>query len=78
MVFAMMFDRTDEVRFTHSPTGGGMTGDQTNPAWDFQFVLRDCPVDVEQTLRVRVVYKPWVDERDIVQEFERWDPLVVE
>ncbi len=78
MVFAMMFDRSDEVRFSHSPTGGGMTGERVNPAWDFQFVMQDCPLNVEQTLRARMVYKPWVDERDIVQEFERWDPLVVE
>ncbi len=74
MVYAIMFDRSDQVRFTHSPSGGGVG----NPAWDFQFVIRNCEVDREYQLRARVVYKRWVDREDIRREYERWDPLLGE
>ncbi|MCD6361339.1 MAG: hypothetical protein J7M38_10805 [Armatimonadetes bacterium] len=78
MVFALMFDLTEEVRLTHSPSGGGRSGQRFNPAWDFQLVIPECRVGHEYVLRARAVYKPWVDARDILQEFERWDPLLVE
>jgi len=72
MVFAMMFEPGHDVRFTHSPSGGG----QSNPAWDFQWVLHEPQVDEEHHLRARAIYKPWENERDIMREFERWDPLL--
>ena len=74
MVYAIMFDDSRRVRFTHSPSGGGVG----NPAWDFQFVIADCEVDREYQLRARVIYKPWVDREDIRREYERWDPLLGE
>jgi hypothetical protein len=74
MVYAIMFDRTESVRFTHSPTGGG----QGNPAWDFQLVINHCAVDREYVMRARVVYTRWVDQDDILREYERWDPLLAE
>lgn len=72
MVFALMFERGHDVRFTHSPTGGG----GGNPAWDFQWVLHEPQVDREYHLRARAIYKPWESEMDIWREFERWDPLL--
>ncbi len=78
MVYALMFDLTDEVRFTHSPTGGGTTDAGPNPAWDFQLVVPDCTVDHEYVLHARVIYKPYVNEKDIIAEYESWDPLLVE
>ena len=72
MVFALMFEPGHDVRFTHSPGGGG-TG---NPAWDFQWVIHEPLVDEEHRLRARAIYKPWESERDIVREFEHWDPLL--
>jgi hypothetical protein len=40
-IFILMFDRTAGVRFTHSPSGGGLNKPRqtTNPAWDFQYVI---------------------------------------
>lgn len=72
MVFALMFEAGHDVRFTHSPTGGG----DGNPAWDFQWVLHEPQVDEEHHLRARALFKPWENERDIWREFERWDPLL--
>lgn len=71
MVFALMFDDAEQVRLTHSPTGGG----QGNPAWDFQWVLREPVVNHEYVLRARALYKPWVRADDIWREFQSWDPL---
>ncbi len=72
MVFALMFEKGHDVRFTHSPTGGG----EANPAWDFQWVLHEPQVDEEYHLRARAVYRPWEHEREIRREFEHWDPLI--
>ncbi len=72
MVFALMFEEGHDVRFTHSPTGGG----EGNPAWDFQWVVHEPEVDEEHRLRARAIYRPWEHERDVWREFERWDPLV--
>ncbi|MGC9318840.1 MAG: hypothetical protein ACP5KN_12485, partial [Armatimonadota bacterium] len=72
MVFALMFEDDHDVRFTHSPTGGG----DGNPAWDFQWVLHEPEVDVEYLLRARAVYRPWVSEDDIWREYQSWDPLL--
>ena len=49
-----------------------------NPAWDFQLVIPGCQVGEEHVLHARAVYKPWEDERDIVFEYEKWDPQMVE
>jgi hypothetical protein len=37
----VMFDRSENIRFSHSPSGGGFNKDAetTNPAWDFQFII---------------------------------------
>ena len=78
MVYAVMFDLTDEARFTHSPSGGGKSPSAPNPAWDFQMVIPRCEVDQEYLMHARVVYKRWVDERDLLKEYESWDPLMVE
>lgn len=73
MVFALMFDQSDDVRLTHSPTGGG---GGVNPAWDFQWVLRQPVIDQEYHLRARALYKPWVGADDVLREYESWDPLL--
>lgn len=72
MVYALMFEAGHDVRFTHSPGGGG----EGNPAWDFQWVIHQPRVDEEHRLRARALFKPWENERDIWREFERWDPLL--
>jgi hypothetical protein len=70
MVFILIFDRTDGIRFTHSPSGGGQTskGDDTNPAWDFQWVHPKFEVGKSYTLEYRVVYKLWNGREDVLEE----------
>jgi hypothetical protein len=70
MVFAYLFDTHDDqvIRFSQSPTGGG----DTNPAWDFQFLIPDFEVDREYGFKCRLVYKKFIDAEDIRHEFKQW------
>ena len=68
MVYQVMFDDPERVRFSQSPTGGGAT----NPAWDWQFVIRDYGVGKLYRLRARVAYKKFVGPDDCLSEYERW------
>jgi len=68
MVYQVMFDSPERVRFSQSPSGGGAT----NPAWDWQFVIRNYKVGRLYRLRARVVYKRFVSRDDCLSEYERW------
>jgi hypothetical protein len=48
-IFILMFDPTEGIRFTHSPSGGGLNKEAqtTNPAWDFQYILPKYEVKKE-------------------------------
>lgn len=73
-IFVVMFDRTEGIRFTHSPTGGGVnaTAGTTNPAWDFQYLIPKYEVKQEYGFRARVVYRERCGRDDLVREFENW------
>jgi hypothetical protein len=73
-VFAVFFDRTDGLRFSHSPSGGGETADgsDTNPAWDWQFIIPDYEVGREYGYRARVVFKPFGGRGEIKALWEKW------
>ena len=73
MVFALMFDQSDDVRLTHSPTGGG---GGVNPAWDFQWVLRRPQVDRGAPPARPRALQAVGERRDVLREYERWDPLL--
>lgn len=68
MVFAIFFDRTEGVRFSQSPTGGG----EGNPAWDHYFLIRDPKVGQPYSYRGRLMYKPYVSAEDIRTEYQAW------
>ena len=70
MVLIYVFDPGANIRFTHSPSGGGRTeaGDDTNPAWDFQFMVPNIELGREYGYRMRAVYKPWIDRADVLKE----------
>ncbi len=82
MVYIVMFEdavvsvRNDRptIRFSHSPSGGGGTpdGSDTNPAWDFQFIIPRYEVGKEYGFKARVAYKPYLGRDDVVEEFRRW------
>jgi hypothetical protein len=73
-VFILMFDRTEGIRFTHSPSGGGdhKANETTNPAWDFQYILPKWEVLQEYSFRARIVYREKCSREEILKEYAEW------
>jgi hypothetical protein len=67
----LMFDRTEGIRFTHSPSSGGVPS-YPNPAWDFQYILPKFEVLKEYGFRARLSYRERCSREEIVREFEAW------
>src|SRR5262245_32779732 len=69
-----MFERTEGIRFTHSPSGGGFAKEQqtTNPAWDFQYIVPKYEVKKEYGFRARLAYRPRCSRADVLREVEAW------
>ncbi|MEO2006305.1 MAG: hypothetical protein ABGY41_19660, partial [Candidatus Poribacteria bacterium] len=74
MVYILMFDRMEGVRFSHSPSGGGDSREtrSTNPAWDFQYIIPEYTVGASYGFRARVAYKPFDGRDDVVEEVRKW------
>jgi len=74
LVWIVMFDRSEGIRFTHSPSGGGFGVERlsTNPAWDFQFLIPDPKVGKDYSFKVRTVLRPRCSRAEIMAEFARW------
>ncbi len=70
----LMFDRTAGIRFTHSPSGGGLNKEMqtTNPAWDFQYLLPRYEVKRAYEFRARLVYRPRCSRAEVIREYENW------
>ena len=62
----LMFDHQENIRFAHSPTGGGGT-----PAWDFEFIIPN-QVGKKYGFHARVLVKRFVSHEDVIREYERW------
>ena len=73
-VFLLMFDTSEGIRFTHSPSGGGtnMVEQTTNPAWDFQFIIPTYDVLKEYGFRARAVYREKCPRAELFREFADW------
>lgn len=74
LIWLVMFDRHDGIRLTHSPSGGGLNTvrQTTNPAWDFQYVIRNPEVDREYGFRVRTVLRARCSRDELLAEYDRW------
>jgi len=68
MAVAYLFDSDEVIRFSQSPTGGG----ETNPAWDFQYLIPSLKIGKEYSFKARVIYKPFQSAKDLEQEYEDW------
>ncbi len=73
-LFLLMFDRSDGIRLTHSPSGGGYQAElQThNPAWDFQFILPSFEAGKEYGFRARALYRERCPRSEVMREVESW------
>jgi hypothetical protein len=73
-LYLLLFDRTAGIRFTHSPSGGGLNKERqtTNPAWDFQYLVPQYEVGKEYSFRARVVYRPRCDRAEVMREYADW------
>lgn len=74
MVWIVMFEDAEGIRLAHSPSGGGNSpdGDDTNPAWDFQWIVPSFEVGESRTIRYRMVYKPWGNRADVIHDVMRY------
>jgi hypothetical protein len=74
LIWLVMFDRTEGIRLTHSPSGGGANAalQTTNPAWDFQFIVPQPDVVKEYGFKVRTVLRPRCPREELLTEFQRW------
>ena len=74
MVYIMMFDQRDPIRFAmwnFERDAAGRT-DPRSPAWDWQFVIRDPKPGQTYGYRARVVCKPFSGAEDVHLEYLRW------
>jgi hypothetical protein len=69
--YILMFDRTDGIRFSHSPSGGGPPSN-TETAWDWQYILPTYEVLQEYTYRARVAYRERCSREEVLEEYRRW------
>jgi hypothetical protein len=73
-ILIVMFDRTDGLRLSHSPSGGGMNtaAQTTNPAWDFQYVLPKYEVNTDYGFKARLIYRERCPREQVLKEYENW------
>jgi hypothetical protein len=67
----LMFDRTEGIRFCHSPSSGGPPS-SPNPAWDFQFTIPQYDVLQEYGFRARGVYRERCSRDEVLKEVQDW------
>ncbi len=74
LTWIVMFDRSKGIRLTHSPSGGGANAalKSTNPAWDFQFLIRQPELMKDYDFKVRTALRPRCSRDEIVTEFTKW------
>ena len=74
MVLIYIFDKDANIRLAHSPSGGGKTedGTDTNPAWDFQWIIPGAKVGERYDVGGRFVFKAWAGREDVIAEVRRY------
>jgi hypothetical protein len=72
-IVLLMFDRSEGIRFTHSPSGGvNQEAQTTNPAWDFQYIVPRYEVKKEYGFRARLVYRERCSRAEVLREYQSW------
>lgn len=68
MALVFMFDRGEGIRLAYRRDGAG----EKNPAWDFGILIPDHKIRRIYSRQVRLVYKPFISEDDLMEEYEQW------
>jgi len=77
MVLIQMFPPDCGVVPYMSPSGGGMhPSGRKNPAWDWRGQFLNPRPEQKAVLRMRVVYKPFVSDEDVLSEYRNWCALL--
>ncbi len=73
-VWVVMFDRTEGVRLTHSPSGGGFNAARgsSNPAWDFQYIIPNYEVMKTYEFRLRAAFRPKCSRDEVLAMYRAW------
>jgi hypothetical protein len=69
--YILMFDRTEGIRFSHSPSAGGPPS-ATEVAWDWQFIIPFYDVLREYGYRARVAYRERCSREEVLEEYRTW------
>jgi hypothetical protein len=69
--YILMFDRTEGIRFSHSPSGGGPPS-ATETAWDWQFIVPAYEVLQEYGYRARVAFRERCSRDAVLEEYRKW------
>lgn len=74
LIWLTMFDCSEHIRFSHSPSGGGenVALQTTNPAWDFQYLIPKPELKQAYGFRLRTVLRPRCSRAELLEEFENW------
>ena len=72
----VMFDRTEGIRFAHSPSAGGPPS-ATEVAWDWQFIIPAYEVLKEYGYRARFAYRERCSREEVLDELRRWRESLV-
>jgi hypothetical protein len=68
MALAFFFDRGEGLRMAYCKDGGG----DRNPAWDFAFLIPDYQPRRIYSRSLRLMFKPYVSDDDVIEEYDRW------
>lgn len=74
LTWLVIFDRAAGIRLTHSPSGGGHNSAlrSNNPAWDFQYLIREPVVNQRYGFSVRTMLLPHCSRDRLLQLAQNW------
>lgn len=80
MVLILIFGQPEWLRFFCSSSGGGasLLLGKSCPAWDFEWVIPPGAYEVEKEyeFKMRLVYKRFVSDEDVLAEYEKACPIL--